>query len=232
MHDISAGGIYGAIEAGGTKFVCAVADESGAILAEKRLPTLDPDATLIEVCSFFHEQFARLGPPRSFGVGSFGPVHLDKSSSQYGRIGNTPKAGWSGTDIVGRLAREFACPVGFDTDVNAAALAEHRWGAARDVDDLVYVTVGTGIGGGIIVRGTPLHGLMHPGNRAHFSAPAPSWISNSGASARSMETASKALPRAPRSWPAAAPNCTACRRRVLNGISRLTIWRSCVLSWW
>jgi fructokinase len=162
MQSMSARGIYGAIEAGGTKFVCAVAEENGTILAEQRLPTRDPDSTLTALCSFFHEQFARLGAPRSFGVGSFGPVRLDKSSSLYGRIGNTPKAGWSGTDIVGRLTREFDCPVGFDTDVNAAALAEHRWGAARDVDSLVYVTVGTGIGGGILVHGAPLHGLMHP----------------------------------------------------------------------
>jgi fructokinase len=158
----SAARLYGAIEAGGTKFVCAVAEENGTLLAEQRLPTVDPASTLASVCAFFHEQFGRLGAPRAFGVGSFGPVHLDKSSVQYGRIGNTPKAGWSGTDIVGHLRREFACPIGFDTDVNAAALAEHRWGAARDVQDLVYVTVGTGIGGGIIVRGAPLHGLMHP----------------------------------------------------------------------
>jgi fructokinase len=162
MQSTPATGIYGAIEAGGTKFVCAVADETGTILAEQRLPTRDPESTLASVCGFFHAQFARLGAPRSLGVGSFGPVHLDKSSVRYGRIGNTPKAGWSGADIVGRLSREFACPIGFDTDVNAAALAEHRWGAARDVENLAYVTVGTGIGGGIIVRGAPLHGLMHP----------------------------------------------------------------------
>ena len=162
MQSISAPPIYGAIEAGGTKFVCAVADENGTILAQQRLPTRDPASTLTALCRFFHEQFTHLGAPRSFGVGSFGPVHLDKSSAFYGRIGNTPKAGWSGTDIVGRLTREFGCPVGFDTDVDAAALAEHRWGAARDIDHLAYVTVGTGIGGGILVRGAPLHGLMHP----------------------------------------------------------------------
>lgn len=162
MQPVPSSAIYGAIEAGGTKFVCAVAGESGAILAERRLPTLNPEATLQSVCEFFQEQFARLGPPRAMGVGSFGPVHLDESSAQYGRIGKTPKAGWSGVDMVARLKSEFACPIGFDTDVNAAALAEHRWGAARDVENLVYVTVGTGIGGGIIVAGAPLHGMMHP----------------------------------------------------------------------
>jgi fructokinase len=162
MHPIPLPGIYGAIEAGGTKFVCAVANESGAILAERRLPTLDPEVTLAAVCRFLQEQFALLGAPRALGVGSFGPVHLDPSSPRYGHIGLTPKAGWSGTDMVGRLLSEFRCPVGFDTDVSAAALAEHRWGAARNVENLVYVTVGTGIGGGILVNGAPLHGLMHP----------------------------------------------------------------------
>jgi fructokinase len=89
-------------------------------------------------------------------------VELDKSSAHYGFIGQTPKAGWSHTDIAGALAREFHCPIGFDTDVNGAALAEHRWGAARDVMNLVYLTIGTGIGGGVVVDGVPIHGLMHP----------------------------------------------------------------------
>ncbi len=89
-------------------------------------------------------------------------MELDKTSAQYGFIGKTPKPGWRGTDIAGTLAREFSCPVGFDTDVNAAALAEHRWGAARDVNTLVYLTIGTGIGGGVLVDGVPIHGLMHP----------------------------------------------------------------------
>jgi fructokinase len=155
-------GIYGCLEAGGTKFVCALADANGNILAEHRLPTADPASTLAAVCSFFRQRFAELGAPAAIGIASFGPVNLDKHSAHYGRIGKTPKAGWSGVDIVGALAREFSCPVGFDTDVNAAALAEHRWGAARGVDNLVYVTVGTGIGGGVMVRGAPLHGLMHP----------------------------------------------------------------------
>jgi fructokinase len=89
-------------------------------------------------------------------------VELDKTSGRYGFMGRTPKPGWSGTDIAGTLAREFSCPIGFDTDVNAAALAEHRWGAAQDVNTLVYLTIGTGIGGGVLVDGAPIHGLMHP----------------------------------------------------------------------
>ncbi len=92
----------------------------------------------------------------------FGPVILDRHAANYGFIGNTPKAGWSNTDVAAMLAREFSCPVGFDTDVNAAALAEHRWGAGSDTSNLVYVTVGTGIGGGVLIEGVPLHGLMHP----------------------------------------------------------------------
>jgi fructokinase len=89
-------------------------------------------------------------------------VQLDRRSSEYGYITRTPKPGWSGTDIIGGLAREFSCAVGFDTDVNAAALAEHRWGSAQHVQNLVYLTIGTGIGGGALINGKPIHGVMHP----------------------------------------------------------------------
>jgi len=154
--------IFGAVEAGGTKFVCAIGDESGAVHAQARLPTEDPASTLAAVCEFLREGARRTGAFTAIGVASFGPVTLSRASTNYGFIGRTPKALWSGTDIVGTLAREFSCPIGFDTDVNAAALAEHRWGAAREIDHLVYVTVGTGIGGGVLVGGAPLHGLMHP----------------------------------------------------------------------
>jgi fructokinase len=155
-------GVYGAVEAGGTKFVCAIGDASGRIHAQTRFPTTDPATTLSCARDFLHESSLEFGALTAIGVASFGPVILDRTSARYGFIGRTPKAGWSGTDVVGMLAREFSCPIGFDTDVNAAALAEHRWGAARDVGNLVYVTVGTGIGGGVVVRGAPLHGLMHP----------------------------------------------------------------------
>src|SRR5438552_5885994 len=131
-------GIYGCLEAGGTKFVCALADAGGRILAEARLATQDPGSTLAGACDFLRQRFAALGAPAAIGIASFGPVELDKTSVHYGCIGKTPKAGWSGVDIVGALAREFSCPVGFDTDVNAAAMAEHRWGAARGVENLVY----------------------------------------------------------------------------------------------
>jgi fructokinase len=154
--------IFGAVEAGGTKFFVALGDEQGEILAQERFPTTDPTSTLARVHDFLRQRSGALGTLAAIGVGSFGPVELDRSSARYGCIGLTPKPGWSGTDITGPLAREFHCPIGFDTDVNAAALAEHRWGAARDVDNLVYVTIGTGIGGGVIANGAPIHGLMHP----------------------------------------------------------------------
>jgi fructokinase len=154
--------MIGAVEAGGTKFVCAIGNESGRVFSEERFPTTDPHSTLAATVASLRRQGAALGSLAAIGIGSFGPVELDRSSTQYGFIVRTPKRGWSMSDLAGTLAREFGCPIGFDTDVNAAAIAEHRWGAARDVADVVYVTVGTGIGGGIVVAGKPLHGMLHP----------------------------------------------------------------------
>jgi fructokinase len=154
--------LFGAVEAGGTKFVVAIGNDRGEILTQERFPTADPGSTLATMRIFLQQREAALGPLAAIGLASFGPVNLDRASPRYGFIGRTPKAGWSGTDMVGSLAREFSCPIGFDTDCNAAALAEHRWGAARDVDDLVYLTIGTGIGGGVLVGGVPIQGLMHP----------------------------------------------------------------------
>ena len=153
---------FGAVEAGGTKFIVAVGDERGQILARERFPTTDPQTSLAAAKAILRRQADKYGVLAAIGVASFGPVELDKSSERHGFIGRTPKSGWSGTDIAGAFARDFACPIGFDLDVSAAALAEHRWGAARDVDDLVYVTIGTGIGGGMMVNGAPIRGLMHP----------------------------------------------------------------------
>jgi fructokinase len=152
--------LFGAVEAGGTKFVCAIADESGKIFAESRFPTADPVSTLARVRDFFKIDHGHL--LSALGVACFGPIILDRRAANYGFIGHTPKAGWSNTDVAAMLAREFSCPVGFDTDVNAAALAEYRWGAGSDTPNLVYLTVGTGIGGGVLINAAPLHGLMHP----------------------------------------------------------------------
>jgi fructokinase len=153
---------FGCVEAGGTKFDCAIANDRGEILCQERIPTADPASTLAAAQSFLRQHSQRLGALAAIGIASFGPVELDKASARYGFIGKTPKPGWGGTDIAGILAQGFSCPIGFDTDVNAAALAEHRWGAARGAKTLVYLTIGTGIGGGVLVDGVPIHGLMHP----------------------------------------------------------------------
>jgi fructokinase len=149
-------GLVGGVEAGGTKFVCAIGRERD-IVAETRIATTTPAETLAAVVAFFTAP-----RPRALGVASFGPIDLDERSPTYGFITTTPKRGWAHTDIVGPLRRALGVPVAFETDVNAAALAEQRWGAARDAASVVYVTVGTGIGGGAVVNGRPVHGLVHP----------------------------------------------------------------------
>ena len=151
--------LYGGIEAGGTKFVCAIGTGPGNIRALTRFSTRSPSETLGDAAAFFRAQ-PQL--PAAIGIGSFGPVDPCPGSSTYGYITNTPKAGWANTDIAGTIARSLGLPIVFDTDVNAAALAEHRWGAAHDVESVLYLTVGTGIGGGALVHGRRLHGLMHP----------------------------------------------------------------------
>lgn len=154
--------LFGAIEAGGTKFVCAVGDAAGQLRAEQHFATTEPRTTLAQAVAFLRERSGDFGPLAAIGLAAFGPIELDRGSASYGCILRTPKPGWSGTDMLAPFAAPFACPIGFDTDVNAAASAEYRWGAARGADSLVYVTVGTGIGGGVLVNGEPLHGLMHP----------------------------------------------------------------------
>jgi len=158
----SAPRFFGAVEAGGTKFICAIGDERGNIITQERFPTTDPISTLAALHTFLRDQGGKQRPLTGIGVACFGPVELDRSSPHYGFIGQTPKVGWSNTDIAGSLARVFQIPIGFDTDTNAAALAEYRWGAARQLKNLVYLTIGTGIGGGVLVGGAPIHGLMHP----------------------------------------------------------------------
>ena len=152
--------LYGGIEAGGTKWVCAIGTGPDDIRAETRFPTTTPTETLSRAIEFFRahdsEQLAAIG------VGSFGPVDLNPLSSSYGYITTTPKPGWANIDVVGTLQRELGRPIGFDTDVNVALLGEQQWGAARDCDVAVYITVGTGIGGGALVGGRVVHGLIHP----------------------------------------------------------------------
>jgi len=153
--------LYGAIEAGGTKFVCATGTSPDHLRAEIRLPTTTPEETLGQALDFFRQQHAG-EPLAAIGIGSFGPVDPDPASPTYGRITTTPKPGWADTDFVGAVRAALDLPVGFDTDVNAAALGEHRWGAGRGLTTFIYLTVGTGIGGGGLYEGRLLHGLMHP----------------------------------------------------------------------
>ncbi|MDM5186779.1 ROK family protein [Bacillus sp. DX4.1] len=147
----------GGIEAGGTKFVCGIGDETGNILERISFPTTTPEETMKQAISFFKGK--KLD---AIGVGSFGPVDLDETSDTYGYITSTPKPHWNNYNILGKLKEHFSIPIAFDTDVNAAALGEIEWGAAQDVDSCIYITVGTGIGVGAIVEGKLLHGMSHP----------------------------------------------------------------------
>lgn len=153
---------YGGIEAGGTKFVCAVAAHPNDIRAETRFPTTDPEDTLNRAIDFFGNYQNEIGELQALGVASFGPVDLNPASSQYGFITSTPKTGWKNFDLIGKLKGGLNLPIGFDTDVNGAALGEWRWGAARGLNTFMYLTVGTGIGGGGMVKGQLMHGLLHP----------------------------------------------------------------------
>jgi len=153
---------YGGLEAGGTKLICALGSGPDTLVAEARIPTTTPAETLAAVVAFFEAQQAAHGPLAGLGIGTFGPIDLDRASPTYGYITATTKAGWSQVDMVGPLQAALGVPVGFDTDVNAAALGEWRWGAAQGLDTFLYLTIGTGIGGGAVVNGRPLHGLLHP----------------------------------------------------------------------
>jgi fructokinase len=150
--------LYGAIEAGGTKFICAVGTGPEDMSARTRIPTTTPRETLGQCIAFFRAQ----PPLDALGVACFGPVELRLDAPRYGHVTTTPKPGWADTDVVGPLRRALGVPVGFDTDVNGAVLGEARWGAARGLDSAVYITIGTGIGGGAIVGGQLIHGLVHP----------------------------------------------------------------------
>jgi fructokinase len=153
--------LYGGVEAGGTKFVCAVGSGAGKILEEIRFPTADPGETLDQVISFFRARH-RNSPLSAIGIGSFGPLDLNPNSETYGFITSTPKKTWKDVDIRGELNQGLDLPVTIDTDVNAAALGEHLWGAAKGVETFIYLTVGTGIGGGGMAGGRLMHGLVHP----------------------------------------------------------------------
>lgn len=136
----------------------AVGTSPTEILARHVIPTRTPHETLAEAA----EWFARQEPIDALGIASFGPVDLDPASPAWGHITNTPKPGWANCDIAGYFSERLAVPIGFDTDVNGAALAEARSGAGQGVSSLAYVTVGTGIGGGLVIDGKAVHGAAHP----------------------------------------------------------------------
>jgi fructokinase len=153
--------LFGGIEAGGTKFVCAVGTGPDDLRAETRFPTTNPEETIGQAIAFFKEQ-AKKEPLAAIGISSFGPVDPNPNSPTFGYITTTPKPGWAHTDFAGVIGRALGVPVGFDTDVNGAALGEHRWGAAQGLDTFIYLTIGTGLGGGGMVNGKLIHGLIHP----------------------------------------------------------------------
>jgi fructokinase len=153
--------LLGGIEAGGTKFVCAVGTGPDDFRAETRFPTTTPEETIGQAVAFFQEQ-AQKEPLAAIGIASFGPVDPNPASPTFGYITTTPKPHWAQTDLAGALGRALGVPVGFDTDVNGAALGEYRWGAAQGLDTFIYLTIGTGLGGGGLVNGRLMHGLIHP----------------------------------------------------------------------
>ena len=160
---------YGGVEAGGTKFVCAIGNASLALLERVEFPTAAPAETLDRAIEFFRSRTEN-GALTALGVGSFGPVDPRPDSPTWGHITTTPKAGWRHTDFAGRLGRALGAPVGFDTDTNAAALGEGALGAAKGLHTFVYLTIGTGVGGGALVGGERIHGLLHP-EMGHMKLP-------------------------------------------------------------
>ena len=146
-----------AIEAGGTKFICGIGNEKGEIFEKISIPTTVPEETMKKVIEYFKEKEFE-----AMGIGSFGPIDPVKSSETYGCISKTPKPHWSDYNIVGELKNNFNVPMEFDTDVNGAALGESLWGAGKGLNNVMYITVGTGIGAGAVVNGKMLQGLTHP----------------------------------------------------------------------
>jgi fructokinase len=154
-------GLVGAVEAGGTKFVCAVGTGPENLRARIEFLTTSPQETIDRVIAFFEEQ-RKHEPLSAVGIASFGPIDVSPASPHWGHITSTPKPGWQNVDLAGPIGRRLKLPVAFDTDTNVAALGEREWGAAQGLDTFIYVTVGTGIGSGGMVEGRLMHGALHP----------------------------------------------------------------------
>lgn len=149
--------LFGALEAGGTKMVMAVGNENGEILEQLSIPTETPAVTMKQIVDYFKDKNIT-----ALGIGSFGPIDLNRNSETYGYITSTPKLSWANYDIVGTMKQELKIPIGFDTDVNASALGEATWGSIRGLSSGVYITIGTGVGVGVYMNGELLHGMLHP----------------------------------------------------------------------
>ncbi|MFC5404476.1 ROK family protein [Cohnella soli] len=149
--------LIGAIEAGGTKFVCGIGNENGEVLDRVSFPTEQPETTLARVIEYFKDKSIE-----ALGVGSFGPIDIDRTSPTYGSVTTTPKPGWANYPVLPELRKALSVPIGWDTDVNAAALGEATWGAARGLDSCMYYTIGTGVGVGVFAEGKLVHGMVHP----------------------------------------------------------------------
>ncbi len=145
----------GALEAGGTKMVCAIGDENGNIIEQESFPTLSPEETIPGLVEWF-----RTRNIEALGIGCFGPVDLNKKSATYGYITTTPKPNWANTDVFGAF-KCLGVPIGFDLDVNASAIGEYTWGIGKGLSSIVYVTVGTGVGAGVIIDDRLIHGMIH-----------------------------------------------------------------------
>jgi fructokinase len=158
----SAGPCLAGVELGGTKCVCILGSDPHDIRARVQVPTTAPAETLGRIEDILTGWSHTHGPVAALGIASFGPLDLTPHSPTHGHVLSTPKPGWSHTDVAGRLSRGLGVPVGISTDVNAAALAEARWGAGQGLSSLVYITVGTGVGAGVLVSGRPLQGFNHP----------------------------------------------------------------------
>ena len=147
----------GALETGGTKMVCSIGDERGEIFDRISIPTTMPEETLSRIAEYFSDKGIR-----ALGIAGFGPLDLNKSSETYGYITTTPKQGWQNCPILPYLTEKLGIPAGIDTDVGAAVLAEWTLGAGHGLQNLLYITVGTGVGGGVVAGGQLIHGLVHP----------------------------------------------------------------------
>lgn len=147
----------GALEAGGTKMVCAIGNEKGKIFEQISIPTTTPQETIPQIISYFKEHQVD-----ALGIGTFGPVDLNKASKTYGHITSTPKLPWKDFDLLGSLQKELAVPMEIDTDVNGSVLGEVTFGCAKELDCVIYITIGTGIGVGAYINHGLLHGMLHP----------------------------------------------------------------------